>query len=149
MAQFPRTNGDLQPVVTFDSGVLGTSAPNVGWNSGVNAVADGQNVQPQGPKLEFFTIAAGGVVTAAEMAAAVQTVQQVATIYLYNASLATGDLIIGTYPVGAFAAAGLAQSSAAVPPGPFASATAYLDAVIQNLGGGWAAATTSTGATFA
>ena len=48
MAQFTRTHGDFQPVLWLDQPAYTTGA--------VNAVSSGLTVQPQGPKLDFFTI---------------------------------------------------------------------------------------------
>jgi len=126
MAIFTRINGDLQPVVVMDSGI---GASGAGFNNGANAVVNGATVNVMGPKLDFFTVAAGGAVTADEMAAAVLTVQQRATIYMYNADIATGDLILAVYPTAAWS-------------------TTTLDTDIQALGGGWAAATSTASATF-
>jgi hypothetical protein len=82
-----------------------------------------------GPKMDFFTVDAGVAVTADEMAAAVQTVQQLATIYMYNADLANGEIALAVYPTGAWTAV-------------------TLNAAVVALGGNWAAATSTASATF-
>ena len=78
MAQFTKTNGDLLPVINFDSPAY--------TNSGANAVTSAATVQPQGPKLDFFTITFDGAVTTTQFNVAIQTIQQLATIYLYDST---------------------------------------------------------------
>jgi hypothetical protein len=95
MAQFTRTNGDYQPVMNYDSSAY--------TNSGVNAVTSAATVQPQGPKLDFFTITFTGALTTTQLNTAVQTVQQLATIYMYEYTDDTNDtLAMAVYPVGAW-----------------------------------------------
>lgn len=108
MAQFTKVNGDFQPVVVMDSGVV-ASAPGAGWNSGLNAVVSGATVQPQGPKLDFFTITKDtGAFTGANIATIVQTVQQLATIYIYEYTDDSDDTFaMAVYPTGAWTAATL------------------------------------------
>lgn len=105
MAQFTKVNGDFQPVVVLDSGVV-ASAPGAGWNSGLNAVVSGATVQPQGPKLDFFTITKDtGAFTGANIATIVETVQQLATIYIYEYTDAANDTFaMAVYPTGAWTA---------------------------------------------
>lgn len=101
MAQFTRTNGDLQPVAVFDGGVA-ASAPGIGWNSGANAVISATTVQPQGPKLDFFTFTAVGAMTGSNVANAVIALQQLSTIYMYEyTSTGTDTLAVAVYPTGA------------------------------------------------
>lgn len=104
MAGFTRTNGDLQPVVVYDSGI---GASGAGFNNGVNAVIDGAVVQPQGPKLDFFTITKDtGAFTGANVNTMIQVLQQLATVYIYQYDDAANDtLSVAMYPVGAWAAA--------------------------------------------
>ena len=71
MAQFTRTNGDYLPVINYDSPAY--------TNSGVNAVTSGATVQPQGPKLDFFTITFDAALTTTQLNTAVQTIQQLWT----------------------------------------------------------------------
>ena len=101
MAQFTRTHGDYQPVVVLDQGVA--NAAGAGWSNGVNAVVSGVTVQPQGPKLDFFTITFTGAVTTTQFNTAIQTIQQLATIYMYEYTDDTNDtLAVAVYPVGAW-----------------------------------------------
>ena len=95
MAQFTRTNGDYLPVMNYDASSY--------TNSGVNAVTSGATVQPQGPKLDFFTITFTGALTTTQLNTAVQTIQQLATIYMYEYTDTTDDtLAIAVYPAGAW-----------------------------------------------
>ena len=96
MAQFTRTNGDYLPVINYDSPAY--------TNSGVNAVTSAATVQPQGPKLDFFTITKDtGAFTTANINTIVQTVQQLATIYIYEYTDASDDTFaMAIYPVGAW-----------------------------------------------
>jgi hypothetical protein len=95
MAQFTRVNGDYLPVINYDSPEY--------TNSGVNAVTSGATVQPQGPKLDFFTVTFTGALTTTQLNTAVQTIQQLATIYLYEYTDASDDtLAFAVYPVGAW-----------------------------------------------
>jgi hypothetical protein len=100
MAQFTRTNGDYLPVINYDSPAY--------TNSGVNAVTSAATVQPQGPKLDFFTITFDGAVTTTQFNVAIQTIQQLATIYIYEYTDASDDtLAVAVYPVGAWTTATL------------------------------------------
>lgn len=96
MAQFTRTHGDYQPVMNYD-------AP--GYTVGaVNAVTDAAVVQPQGPKLDFFTLTKDtGAFTTANINSIVQTLQQLATIYIYEYVDASNDTFaVAVYPTGAW-----------------------------------------------
>ena len=122
MAQFTRVSGDLQPVMHFDAAAY--------TNNGVNAATSGATVQPQGPKLDFFTATANGAVSSTQLAAAIQTIQQLAVIHIYEYTDAAADtLAFAVYPVGAWT-------------------TATLDTALQALGGGWAGGATAASATF-
>jgi hypothetical protein len=106
MAQFTRTNGDYQPVVVLDAPV-GNAAGTAGWNNGVNAVISGATVQPQGPKLDYFTITASGSSTfsTTQVNVIVQTIQQLATIYIYeyNDNGGSADSMgFAVYPTGSW-----------------------------------------------
>ena len=103
MAQFTKVNGDFQPVVVVDSGVV-ASSPGAGWNSGLNAVVSGATVNPMGPKLDFFTLTKDtGAFTGANIATIVDTVQQLATIYIYEfTDTGTDTLAVAVYPTGAW-----------------------------------------------
>ena len=96
MAQFTRVNGDLQPVSWLDA----PSYTNAGSTS---AVVSAATVQPQGPKLDFFTITGNGSQVADNINAVFQTVQQLATVYIYEYTNATDDtLAIAVYPTAAW-----------------------------------------------
>lgn len=99
MAQFAKVNGDFKPVINYD-------APDY-TNTGLNAVTSAATVQPQGPKLDFGTITFTGAAspTGADIAIAVQTIQQLATVYLYEYTEVgnnTDTLAVAVYPVGAW-----------------------------------------------
>ena len=102
MASFPRTNGDLLPVLRLDA---------TGYtNSGANALTSGLTVQPQGPKLDFFTITLANVAANTTIAAqTIQAVQQNATIAIYEfTDTGTDTLALALYPTGAYTTATLA-----------------------------------------
>ena len=122
MAQFTRVNGDLKQVLWLD-------APDY-TNTGVNAVTSAVTVQPQGPKLDFFTFEAAGALTAAEVTQAVQVLQQLATIHIYEYTDAAQDtLAVALYPTGAWT-------------------TASITAAMTAAGGGLAGGATTATATF-
>ena len=101
MAGFTRVNGDYLPVAVYDA----QSYTNPG---AVNSVSSGLTVQPQGPKLQFFTVTATGALTGAQVNTIVQTVQQLATVYMYEYTDTTNDtLAMAVYPVDAWTAATL------------------------------------------
>ena len=99
MAQFSKVNGDFKPVINYDSPAY--------TNTGVNAVTSAATVQPQGPKLDFFTITKDtGAFTTANISTIVQTVQQLATIYIYEYTDASDDTFaMAVYPTGAWTTA--------------------------------------------
>lgn len=100
MAQFTRTHGDYQPVANFDQFEYAVGA--------VNAVTSGATVQPQGPKLDFFTVTFTGELTTAQLNTAIQTIQQLATVYMYEYTDTTDDtLAVAVYPTGAWTTATL------------------------------------------
>jgi cytoskeletal protein RodZ len=110
MAQFTRVNGDLKPVLWLD-------APEY-TNTGVNAVTSAATVQPQGPKLDFFTATANGALTTTQVAYAIQTIEQLATMHIYEYTDDTNDtLAFAIYPTGAWTAAGLVAALEAGPAG--------------------------------
>lgn len=95
MAQFTRTNGDFQQVLNLDAGSY--------TNNGVNVATSAVTVQPQGPKLDFFTITANAGFTTTQIAQTVQAIQQLATIHIYEYTDSTDDtLAIAVYPTGAW-----------------------------------------------
>jgi hypothetical protein len=100
MAQFTKVNGDFLPLINFDSPAY--------TNSGVNALTSAATVQPQGPKLDFFTITGNGSQIADNIATVFQTIEQLATMHIYEYTDATDDtLAIAIYPTGAWTTATL------------------------------------------
>lgn len=100
MAQFTRVSGDLNPVLWLD-------APEY-TNGGVNDITTAVTVQPQGPKLQFFTATANGALTTTELFNGINTIQQLATIAMYEYTDTTNDtLAFAVYPVGAWTTATL------------------------------------------
>jgi len=97
MAQFTKVNGDYQPVMHMDS-------PSY-TNNGLNAVVSGVAVQPQGPKLDYFTTSAasGTNFSTTQINVMVETIQQLATIYIYQyTSASTDTFAYAVYPAGAW-----------------------------------------------
>ena len=97
MAQFTKTNGDFLPVINFDSFSY--------TNSGANAVSSAATVQPQGPKLDFFTVtaASSGSFSGTQVSLIIQATQQLATVYIYEFTTAGPDtLAMAVYPTGAW-----------------------------------------------
>jgi hypothetical protein len=97
MAQFTRVNGDLLPVLHLDAAAY--------TNSGANAVTSAASVQPQGPKLDFFTVtaASSGALTGTQVSLAIQATQQLATVYIYEFTTAGPDtLAMAVYPTAAW-----------------------------------------------
>ena len=97
MAQFTKTNGDFLPVINFDSPAY--------TNSGANAVSSAATVQPQGPKLDYFTItaASSGALTGTQVSLIIQATQQLATVYICEFTTAGPDtLAMAVYPTGAW-----------------------------------------------
>ena len=100
MAQFTRVNGDFKQVLWLDAPAY--------TNTGVNAVTSAVTVQPQGPKLDFFTLTGNGSQIADNIQAAFQTIEQLATIHIYEYTNATDDtLAVAIYPTGAWTVASL------------------------------------------
>ena len=95
MAQFTKVNGDFLPVLNYDSFSY--------VNSGLNAVEANVAVQPQGPKLDFFTVTATGALTGNQVANIIQAVEQLATVMIYEYVNDTNDSVaLAIYPVGAW-----------------------------------------------
>lgn len=106
MAVFTRTSGDFQPVVVMDQGV-NASSPGAGYNTGINTVTSGVTVNVAGPKLDFGTVTFTGnaTVSGSSLAIAIQTIQQKATIAMYEFttnSSNTATLACAVYPTGAW-----------------------------------------------
>jgi hypothetical protein len=95
MAQTTRLHGDYKPLMNFDAPEYTVGA--------VNAVTSGAVVQPQGPKLDFFTITANAGMTTAQFHTTMQTIQQLATVHLYKYTDGADDTVaIAIYPTGAW-----------------------------------------------
>ena len=99
MAQFTRVNGDFKPLMNYDADAY--------TNTGVNAVTSGATVQPQGPKLQFGTITFTGAATpsGADILTTINTIQQLATVYIYEFTEVGGNtdtLAVAVYPVNAW-----------------------------------------------
>lgn len=98
MASFTRVNGDFKPVMNADAGTY--------ENTGVNAVVSAATVNPAGPKLEFFTVAFTGTgTTGAQIKATIDTIQQLATVHIYEFTTVGGGndtLAVAMYPAGAW-----------------------------------------------
>jgi hypothetical protein len=108
MAQFTKSNGDLLPVLNLDYPAY--------TNSGANAVSTANTVQPQGPKLDFFTItaASSGALTGTQVNLIIQATQQLATVYIYEFTTAGPDtLAMAVYPTGAWTTATLQTATRA------------------------------------
>jgi hypothetical protein len=100
MAQFTKSNGDLLPVLNLDYPAY--------TNTGANAVSTANTVQPQGPKLDFFTITATGALTGTQVNLIIQATQQLATVYIYEYTDTTNDTVaMAVYPTGAWTTATL------------------------------------------
>lgn len=100
MAQFTKSNGDLLPVLNLDYPAY--------TNTGANAVSTGNTVQPQGPKLDFFTITATGALTGTQVNLIIQATQQLATVYIYEYTDTSNDTVaMAVYPTGAWTTATL------------------------------------------
>lgn len=96
MTQFTKVNGDFKPLINYDSPAY--------TNTGVNAVTSAATVQPQGPKLEYYTVTFDGTgTTGAQVLAAIETIQQLSIVYIYEFTTASNDtLAVAAYPVGAW-----------------------------------------------
>ena len=96
MAYFTKSHGDFKQVANFDTPSYSVGA--------LNAVTSAATVQPQGPKLEFFTIALANVATdGAVLKATIDAIQQLATIYMYEVTDTSTDTIaVAVYPAGAW-----------------------------------------------
>ena len=118
MASFTKVNGDFLPVINFDSPAY--------TNSGANAVSSAATVQPQGPKLDYFTVTAAstGALTGTQVSLIIQATQQLATVYIYEFTTAGPDtLAMAVYPTAAWTATTLqAAARAALTAGGAANA---------------------------
>lgn len=96
MAQVTRVHGDFQPVMNVDQPSYTVGA--------VNAITSGSTVNAMGPKLDFATITFTGTgTTGAQIKATIDTIQQLATVYMYEFTTDTNDtLAVAFYPTGAW-----------------------------------------------
>lgn len=108
MATFAKTNGSTQPVFALDvrNGSVAQSA---------NIAAAGP-VQPQGPKLDFFSLVAnaslatqGGV--NGYVGNVLQAIQQNGTVAMYQVAADGVTLSIAIYPTGAYTTATLVAAA--------------------------------------
>lgn len=98
MASVTRTSGDFKPVMNQDTGAYTAGS--------INAVTSGATVNVAGPKLEFCTVTFTGTgTTGAQIKAAIDAIQQVSTIAMYEWTTVGGGndtLAVAFYPVGAW-----------------------------------------------
>jgi hypothetical protein len=106
MAYYTPANGDAQPVFALDvqNGPVAASASTAGTP-----------VQPQGPKLDFFSVTANTTVATQQgvqeyVANVIQAVQQTSTVAMYQVDGV--QISFGVYPTGAFANAATFLSAA-------------------------------------
>jgi hypothetical protein len=93
MAEFTKVHGDFKQVMNFDAPSYTVGA--------LNAITSAVTVQPQGPKLDFFTITGNGSQVLDNISTVFQTVGQLATVHIYEYTNATDDkLAIAIYPTG-------------------------------------------------
>ena len=98
MAEQTKVHGDFKPQINYDADSYTVGS--------LNALTDGAVVQPQGPKLDFFTITKDtGAFTGANVKTIIDTVQQLSTVYIYQYTDAANDkLAVAVYPTGAWTA---------------------------------------------
>lgn len=100
MAIQTKTHGDYQPVMNYDAREYTVGA--------LNAVTSAATIQPQGPKLDFFTATANGALTTTMIDNGIKTIQQLGVVYLYEYTDASNDtLAFAVYPTGAWTTAAL------------------------------------------
>jgi len=99
MAQFTKTSGTTQPVFALD-------VSNGSISGTANVAAQGP-VQPQGPKLDFFSlianasIASGGNVNG-YVNNVLQSIQQIATVAMYQIGPNNQTINLALYPQNAY-----------------------------------------------
>ena len=108
MAYYTPANGDAQPVFALDvrNGPVAASASTAGTP-----------VQPQGPKLDFFSVTANVTLASQQgvqeyVANVIQAVQQTSTVAMYQVDGV--QISFGVYPTGAFANAAVFLAAANV-----------------------------------
>ena len=106
MAYYTPVNGDAQPVFALDvrNGPVAASASTAGTP-----------VQPQGPKLDFFSVTANVTLAGQQgvqeyVANVIQAVQQTSTVAMYQVDGV--QISFGVYPTGAFANAAVFLAAA-------------------------------------
>jgi hypothetical protein len=103
MASFTRTNGDASGVAVYDVGT---------YVNGATSGSAGIPIQPQGPKLDFYTgdLGADGVSgqfgTGGAVEAVLRVMAQMSTIHMYQFNN-NGVFRVAMYPTGGDAAASL------------------------------------------
>jgi len=121
MAQFTKTSGTTQPVFALD-------VSNGSISGTANVAAQGP-VQPQGPKLDFFSlianasIASGGNVNG-YVNNVLQSIQQIATVAMYQIGPNNQTINLALYPQNAYTTTTLVAAAQA------ANATGGLNAGI-------------------
>ena len=109
MAIQTRIHGDSLPVFEIDQ------------LTGPGAVSTGVAVQLQGPKLDFFKlIVKNGSATAVDVAgemgtggaveSILRTIEQLATIHMYQVEATTGQISVAVYPTAAWTTSSLATA---------------------------------------
>lgn len=117
MAQFTRTNGDFKPQINYDA----NSYTSTGVNTSISAVT----VQPAGPVLEFFTFTAAGALTDTEVSNFFLTIEQLATVMMYEyTDLSSDTIAVALYPVGAWTTSAITTAMTAVGGGLSGGSTA-------------------------
>lgn len=99
MTQFTRTNGDFLPVAVYDA-----ATGNAYVNSGnINAVSTANTVQPQGPQLQFFTLAGNAGTLGTYSTNVFAAIEQLSTVMIYEYTDTTDDTIaVALYPAAAW-----------------------------------------------
>ena len=97
MAYFARTNGDVQPVFALDT-ANGAIPPTTSTAA--------SPVQPQGPKLDFFTLTMANTMATQQgvngyVSNVIQAIQQTSTVAIYQVD--GTRLSLALYPNGAYA----------------------------------------------
>jgi hypothetical protein len=97
MSEFIKTSSDLRPVVNVDVAQNTSEAT-------LNQVVSAATVNLVGPKLQFGTITFNGHVTGSEVKTVIDTLQQLAVVYMYEFTTGASDdtLAVATYPAGAW-----------------------------------------------
>lgn len=113
MAIQSRVHGDSLPVFEIDQ------------LNGPGAVSTGVAVQLQGPRLDFFKVivkdnsnsavdVAGEMGTGGAVEVILRTIEQLATVHLYQVEASTGQISLAVYPVAAWTTTTLATALTAL-----------------------------------